>query len=325
MDLRPQAHDIIRTWLFATIVRSELEHGVLPWQHTAISGWILDPDRKKMAKSKGNVVVPSEPLDRYGTDAVRYWAAAARLGVDTAYDEHQMTVGRRLAIKMLNVSKFVLGRLGAEAGESAITEPVDAAMLARLAEVVSEATTAFARYEHARALEVAESFFWAYCDDYVELVKARAYGEGVDEAASQSARAALALSLGVLLRCLAPFLPYCTEETWSWWHDSSIHLEAWPESSVLLASAGDDARSELFNLVSEVLGPLRRAKSEAHRGMRAPVASCVVTGPPEPVALLELARGDLVLAGTIAELSFVPDGAAAVLSVEVELGDDPQP
>ncbi|MGP0004768.1 MAG: valine--tRNA ligase [Acidimicrobiales bacterium] len=321
-DLRPQAHDIIRTWLFATIVRSELEHDVLPWRHAAISGWILDPDRKKMSKSKGNVVVPVEPLDRYGTDAVRYWAAAARLGVDTAYDEHQMTVGRRLAIKVLNVSKFVLGRLGADSADSAVTEPVDAAMLAHLAGIVTEATAAFARYEHARALEVTESFFWAYCDDYVELVKARAYGEGAEEAAAASARAALAASLGVLLRCFAPFLPYCAEETWSWWHDGSIHLEPWPEAAPLLALAGEGAQAELFNAVGAVLGPVRRAKSEAHRGMRAPVASCVVRGQPDQIALLELARNDLVQTGTIAELRFVPDASATGVSVEVELGPE---
>ncbi|HXY43045.1 MAG TPA: valine--tRNA ligase [Acidimicrobiales bacterium] len=324
-DLRPQAHDIIRTWLFATIVRSELEHDALPWRHAAISGWILDPDRKKMSKSKGNVVVPVEPLDRYGTDAVRYWAAAARLGVDTAYDEHQMTVGRRLAIKVLNVTKFVLGRLGAETAETpeaAITEPVDAAMLAYLAGVVTEATAAFARYDHARALEVTESFFWAYCDDYVELVKARAYGEGAEAAASESARTALATSLGVLLRAFAPFLPFCTEETWSWWHDRSVHLEPWPEAASLVALAGAEARAELFSAVSEVLGPIRRAKSEAHRGMRAPVASCLVSGRPDQIALLELARHDLMQAGTISELRFVPDAGLAAVAVDVELAPE---
>jgi valyl-tRNA synthetase len=324
MDVRPQAHDIIRTWLFSTIVRSELEHHVLPWRHAAISGWILDPDRKKMAKSKGNVVVPTEPIDRHGTDAVRYWAASGRLGADTAYDEQQMKVGRRLAIKILNVSKFVLGRIGdSETSPLAqVTEPVDASMLASLACVVDEATAAFERYDHARALEVTESFFWTYCDDYVELVKARAYGEATDGAAARSAWAALGTSLAVLLRSFAPFLPYCTEETWSWWHDGSIHRAPWPLAGELSNVAGEDARPELLSAVSDVLGSIRRAKSEAHRSMRAPVVSCVVTGPPHLVEMLELARGDLAQAGTIAELTLVSDASATALAVEIELGPD---
>ena len=175
MDLRPQAHEIIRTWLFSTIVRSELEHGQLPWRHAAISGWILDPDRKKMGKSVGNAVTPLDYLEKYSTDAVRYWAGSARLGADTIFSEEQMKVGRRLAIKILNASRFVLSRM--DGTETATPIPaqgftaLDAAMLARLAAVVDEATAEFDSYDHARALEVTESFFWSYCDDYLELVK----------------------------------------------------------------------------------------------------------------------------------------------------------
>ncbi len=317
-DVRPQAHDIIRTWLFSTVVRSELEHGTLPWRHAAISGWILDPDRKKMSKSKGNVVVPSEPIDRHGTDGVRYWAASARLGVDAAYDEEQMKVGRKLAIKILNVSKFVLSRAAAGGDGGSVTEPVDAALLTALAAVVEEATSAFADYDHAGALQSVETFFRTYCDDYVELVKARAYLEGP---AADSARAALESSLGVLLRCFAPFLPYCTEEAWSWWREGSIHRAAWPLASELREVAGAGARPELLAAVSEALGAIRRPKSEAHRGMRAPVATCVVSGPPDATALLELAADDLRQAGSIVELRFEPEADATELSIEVVLGD----
>jgi valyl-tRNA synthetase len=327
MDLRPQAHEIIRTWLFSTIVRSELEHQILPWQHAAISGWILDPDRKKMAKSKGNVVVPTEPIERHGTDAVRYWAASARLGVDTAYDEQQMKVGRRLAIKILNVSKFVLARIDGDPEMSEVTEPVDAAMLASLASVVVEASAAFERYDHARALEVTESFFWTYCDDYVELVKARAYGEAAggsaSPAATSSAQAALGLSLGVLLRCLAPFLPYSTEETWSWWHDGSIHRQSWPVPAELLVTQ-QTPRPEMIAVVSEVLGAIRRAKSEAHRGMRAPITACTVSGSPAQIELLEAVSGDLAQACTIADLRLQAGETTDSLSVDVELATDPQ-
>jgi valyl-tRNA synthetase len=328
MDLRPQAHEIIRTWLFSTIVRSELEHSVLPWRHAAISGWILDPDRKKIGKSLGNAITPLEYLERYSTDAVRYWAGSARLGADTVFSEEQMRVGRRLAIKLLNASRFVLSRM--DDSESRTPMPatrlmaLDAAMLARLAAVVAEATAEFEAYDHARALEVTESFFWSYCDDYLELVKARAYGD-FSQAGPASARHALALSLSVMLRLFAPFLPYCTEEAWSWWQSGSIHRAPWPSAPALASEAGPDARPEIIDAVAVVLVALRRAKTEVKGSMRTQVARCVVTGPPSLLDLVELASDDLIGAGAIAQLDLVPDAAAAALSVMVELasGDGP--
>ena len=175
MDLRPQGPEIIRTWLFATVVRSHYEHGSLPWASTMINGWILDPDRKKMSKSQGNVVTPMGLFERYGTDAVRYWATSARPGVDTAFSEDQMKVGRRLATKLLNVTKFVLS-LDAPRPTPTPTDPVDLAMLARVDATVEAATVAFDGFDYARALERTEELFWWFCDDYVELVKNRAFG-----------------------------------------------------------------------------------------------------------------------------------------------------
>jgi len=320
MDLRPQSHEIIRTWLFSTVVRSELEHGVLPWSDVAISGWVLDPDRKKMSKSKGNVVTPMGLLEQHGTDAVRYWAACGRPGVDTAFDEAQMKVGRRLAIKVLNASKFALGRLaGAPIPDaSAVTAPLDLAMLNGLGGVVAEATAAFENYDYARALERTEAFFWSFCDDYLELVKGRAY-EDPAQAGPASARAALGLSLSVLLRLLAPFLPFVTEEVWSWWHEDSVHLSPWPDPGEIPAAAGV-AGTAVLDVTAEVLGAVRREKTAAKRSMRAPVARLVVTDTAERVALLEQAASDLRDAGGVVEL-VTAEGEAAV-DVELAPEDD---
>ncbi len=302
MDLRPQAHEIIRTWLFSTVVRSHLEHDSLPWRRAAISGWVLDPDRKKMSKSKGNVVTPVGLLDDYGADAVRYWAASGRPGTDTAFDESQIKVGRRLAIKILNAARFVLGLAGAAggddspaAGAGAVTEPIDRALIAKLGDLLDGATEAFEAFDYARALERTERFFWDFTDNYVELVKNRAYR---DDAGGASARAALQIALGAQLRLFAPFLPFACEEAWSWWQQGSIHRSPWPQRAELTGT-GDPA---VLAAASEVLGQVRRAKSEARRKLRTPVELADVTAPAEFLEALAAASEDLCDAGNIIEL-----------------------
>ena len=314
MDLRPQAHEIIRTWLFSTVVRSHLEFDRLPWSDAAISGWILDPDRKKMSKSKGNVVTPMGLLDEHGSDAVRYWAASGRPGTDTAFDVGQMKIGRRLAIKILNASKFVLA-FEPTANASAVTAPLDRAMLADLAETVRQATAAFEDYNYTRALELAETFFWSFTDDYVELVKDRAYGGQGPEGAA-SAKAALAIALDVQLRLFAPFLPFVTEEVWSWWQEGSVHRAAWPSADEVLAMAGDGDRAVVAD-TAIALSLVRKAKSEAKASMKAEVSRAVVSGPEASMARLEAIAGDLKATGAIAELTFTPSGDA--ISVDVTL------
>jgi valyl-tRNA synthetase len=312
MDLRPQAHDIIRTWLFYTMFRAELEHGSLPWRHAAISGFVLDPDRKKMSKSKGNVVVPTEVFERHGADAVRYWAASARLGVDAAFDEQQMRVGRRLAIKILNASKFAMTM---EAEPGAITEPLDLAMLHALAAVVEEATTAFEDYDHAKALDAIERSFWGFTDDYLELVKQRAYGSH-GTAASASAVAGLRTAVGTYLRLFAPFLPYVTEEVWSWWPNGSVHRARWPASLELTGiGEGDPA---VYEVATGVLGEVRRTKALAKVSLRTPVDRVLVRDTAERLALLRLAEQDVREAGSITELETIQaDG----FSVDVALAE----
>jgi valyl-tRNA synthetase len=314
MDLRPQAHDIIRTWLFYTVLRAELEHDSLPWTDAAISGFVLDPDRKKMSKSKGNVVTPIEMFQQHSSDAVRYWAASARLGVDARFDEQQMKVGRRLAIKLLNVSRFVLSM---EAEPGLVAEPLDVSMLEHLRGVVGEATAALDAYDHAKALEMVERSFWGFCDDYVELVKSRAYGSRGAEAAG-SAVATLRLSLDVYLRAFAPFLPYVTEEVWSWWREGSVHRSTWPSLEDLGTWTMLDVNA--YAMAATVLGQVRKAKAEAKVSLKTRATEVVVTGTMDQLQALDLTGDDVREAGNIDELRTEP---AEDLAVRTTLAPPP--
>ncbi|WIE62577.1 valine--tRNA ligase [Curtobacterium sp. MCLR17_032] len=321
-DVRPQAQDIIRTWLFTTVLRSQLEADVVPWKNASISGFIVDPDRKKMSKSKGNVVTPLSVLEAHGADAVRYWAASSKLGTDAAFDPQnpkQIKVGRRLAIKVLNAAKFVYG-FELPTGAHQVTEALDIDMLAALGTVVDQATAAFDAYDHARALEVTERFFWTFCDDYLELVKERAYGTAPDAGHETQASAVLALrgAIDVLLRLLAPFLPYATEEVWAWTHDTSVHRASWPVRADLPV---DQAETGLLAAVGQALIGIRGAKTAAKASQKTPVTRAVVQAPAAVRELVERAAVDLAAVGRIQDLAFVDGDEFAV--VEIELAEQP--
>ncbi|MDN5790106.1 MAG: valine--tRNA ligase [Micrococcales bacterium] len=313
MDMRPQAHDIIRTWLFSTVTRAHFEHESIPWRSAAISGWILDPERKKMSKSKGNAETPEDVVRAHGADAVRYWAASGRLGTDAAYDTGEMKIGRRLAIKVLNASKFALG-FGAGAGDlhAAVVNPLDLSMLAALADVVDKASAGFESWDYTRSLEVTETFFWSFCDDYLELVKERAHG-GQGEAEAASARAALRLALETLLRLLAPFIPYVTEEVWSWFGDGSVHRQPWPARGELPAG-GDPA---LLASVGAALTKVRKVKSEAKLGMRAMVHTMTLVGTPGQLDDVRIAEADLKASSRIGELRYAEGDGLEVREAEL--------
>ena len=333
MSLRPQAHDIIRTWLFTTVLRAELEHGSLPWAHTAISGWVLDPDRKKMSKSKGNVVTPSGLLDEHGSDAVRYWAASGGPGVDTAFDPAQMKVGRRLAIKLLNASKFILAGdadIAAAAGRP-VTAALDRGMLTNLAALVAEVTTALDEYDYAKALQRTEAFFWDFCDNYVELVKARRYGvasgDGDGAAGQASAHAALATALDTLLRLFAPYLPFATEEVWSWWREGSVHRAAWPTPAGVLAGLGGAADSEAqraYERAQSLSAEVRRQKAAAKVSQKTRVTSLRWLVPAEWASEIRAVQADVMSALAIDGLDLV-EGEAGEVTLTLAPPEPPVP
>ena len=222
--------------------------------------------------------------------------------------------GRRLAIKLLNASKFVLGVGRSAGGTEAVVEAIDRSLLAQLAAVVDEATASFLEYRYDRALTAIETFFWRFCDDYLELVKNRAYdGDGPG---AESAKATLALALSTLQRLLAPFLPFVTEEVWSWWQDGSVHRTAWPAGDELraLASGADQA---VLDVASEILSEVHKAKTSERRSLRTHVERLVIEDAPDRLDALRFAESDVRGAGNVHEL-VLREGETRLVSVELE-------
>ena len=312
-DLRPQSHEIIRTWAFYTIVKAALHNDSIPWHHVAISGWVLDPDRKKMSKSRGNVVVPTALLDTYSADAARYWAASARLGADTAFDEKVLKVGRRLVVKLFNAGKYVLGQ---QAVGDAIVDELDRAFIAALRQLVVQATAALAGKDHAEALALTERFFWShFTDSYLELVKVRARGEQNDPVGCSSAVATLRVALAVMVRLFAPFVPFICEEIWSWQFAArtslpSVHTSPWPTAAEL-DHIPEPAIASSLELAMAALRAVNRAKTEQSLSVGRPLVHAVVAAHSATKALAEGVRADVQRAARCADWRWRADDELA--------------
>ena len=321
MDVRPQAHDIIRTWLFSTVVRAHFDADDVPWKNCALSGWILDPDRKKMSKSKGNVTTPLPLIEKYTADGARYWAASARLGADTAFDENVFQIGKRLVTKIFNASKLVL----AQEGEvHPITNELDRAFVAKLRALVEDATKNYDAYQYAHALQETESFFWThFTDTYLELakVRARAYADGArgdDAAASGSAVASWRLGLSVLLRLFAPVLPYITEEVWSWAFadehggddaiSRSIHASAWPGAADF-ADVEPPADEKSFDVAVAAQAAINKAKADAEVSMGREVERLTLSAEPGTLATLRGVAEDVLAGARVAAHTLEEDAS----------------
>jgi valyl-tRNA synthetase len=317
-DLRPQSHEIIRTWAFYTIAKAMLHEDEIPWRHAAISGWVLDPDRKKMSKSTGNVVLPTDLLDTYTADAVRYWAASARLGADTAADEKVFKIGKRLQTKLWNAAKFVLAQAGDEGPAS---REVDRAFLAELSALVARATACFDRFNHAQALQDTETFFWTrFTDTYIELSKVRARDEA-DPDGRASALATLRLALSVLLRLFAPVLPYVTEEVWSWVYADetgcpSIHRAPWPGAADF-AGVAPPADPASFEAAVACWRALLKAKADAEVAMGHGVANVVLAANAAMLARLRAGLPDVLAAARVREHELFEDAGLEEGSIAI--------
>jgi valyl-tRNA synthetase len=326
-DIRPQSHEIIRTWAFYTIAKAHLHLDSIPWKNVVISGWITDPQKKgqKVSKSQGGMALtPPQLIESYSADAVRYWAANARLGMDLAFDDKMFKIGKRLVTKIFNASKFVLAQ---PAEEHPISHEQDRAFIADLRKLVRDVESAFAQFEFAKALMITEQFFFArFADQYLEASKMRARGDIGDAAAQGSAASALRLALNVLLRLFAPVLPYITEEVWSWVFAAdgspSIHAAKWPTEAELahIPPPKDERTSQL---AIDLLSTIYKGKTDRGVSVGRPLESLTVSAAGDVFATLEsifediagaarakqrtLSKSDSLASGTFTIVELVPE------------------
>lgn len=316
MDIRPQAHEIIRTWAFYTIAKAALHENVVPWHNIVLSGWILDPDRKKMSKSKGNVVTPLEYIEKFTADGVRYWAGSARLGTDTAFDEKVLKVGKRLVTKLYNAGKFVLSQKG---NKAPVTCELDLAFIEKLRQLTIKVTNALQKFNFAQALMETGDFFWHnFTDTYLELVKTRAKtatgendpcSKASSANASNSAVNCLRLGLKVLLKLFAPTLPYITEEIWSWVFakedgTESLHCAAWPEIQDFTHIPRSD-HPDCFDVAVNCLSEIHKYKTLNGVSVGKEMEKITVTGHPDTNEILKIVIQDVMQAAHAGEYQLI--------------------
>ncbi|WP_265023309.1 valine--tRNA ligase [Wolbachia endosymbiont (group A) of Epistrophe grossularia] len=291
-DLRSQSHEIIRTWAFYTILKAHYHANSLPWKNIMISGWCLADDKKKMSKSKGNIITPHVILETYGADVVRYWAANSRLGVDTVYSENTFKIGKRLVTKLWNASKFVSMFMEKHQVMSinSAHETMDKWILSKLYKVIERATNNLLQFEYCEALGVIEEFFWKdFCDNYLELVKKRAYGSSE---ATLSAKQSLAYVLNIILRLFAPFLPYITEEIYHQLYSyNSVHNQSnWPSKEELIY---DKYSEEMGDNVIQILNIIRKIKADNNVSVKHLIKKLMIKADLREDKLNQSAQNDL--------------------------------
>jgi valyl-tRNA synthetase len=290
-SLRPQGHDIIRTWAFYTVVKSYLHEKEIPWKDIIVSGNV-SLGGEKMSKSKGNIVEPKIVLENYGADALRYWAAGSKLGEDLDYQEKDLLTGKKFVNKLWNASKFLFMNIGDYKNiEPKKLHKTDEIFLNELNKVIDSSTENFKNYEYSRAKNDAESFFWkSFCDNYMEIVKYRIYNGSDDE--KESAKYVLYNSLLSITKMMAPITPFITEEVFQKFFKKdqksmSIHISDWPVK-IKISSDGDYEKS--WSKFIDILEYVRKAKSEAKKSMKAEIN---LTIPEQDIKILGPCLGDL--------------------------------
>jgi len=289
LSLRPQAHDIIRTWAFYTIVKGIYHQNEIPWKNVVVSGHVLDPRGEAMHKSKGNVIEPATVLSKYPADALRFWAASSKLGDDLRYLEKDLVTGQKTITKLWNAAKFSFSHLEDFKAKPKKLEAFDRWILSKMQRLVKESTENFEKFEYSRVKADTEKFFWlSFCDVYLELVKDRLYNpEQRGKDARSSGQYALSTTLLHTLKLFAPFMPYITEEIYhlhfaEMEKQKSIHRSTWPiYDSQLLDAHTEEIGDKLVEVISEV----RKAKSSKSLSLKEPVKELVLPFKEEEVTV----------------------------------------